>query len=147
MVHPRTFSPGPVAVVDQTLLLTVCWTSFESRATFCDREQTVHPLCAVNEKVKEDGRPQEGATAGKLAVCKSLLLTWGNLNSYMSLFPLCLCFGLCLVFPSCSSPVPSLPSCCFNAISSLLFMKPLPCHCQRARATRKFFLQMQGSIV
>lgn len=63
MVHPRTFSPGPVAVVDQTLLLTVYWTSFESRATFCTGEQAVRPLHVVNEKVKEDGR-QSGTTGG-----------------------------------------------------------------------------------
>lgn len=109
MVHPRTISPGPVAVVDQTLLLTVCWTSFESTETFCNREQTVHSLHVVNEKgksVADKVGPQEGATAGKLALFKSLQLTWGNLANFMSLFIFNLCFGL-LSLP------PALSSCCY----------------------------------
>ena len=75
MLHPRTFSP--VAVVDQTLLLSVCWTSFESRETFGNREQTVHPVRVVNKRVKRTADtvgPQEGATAGELAMCMCLRL-------------------------------------------------------------------------
>lgn len=81
MKRPAPALSPQAAVVDQTLLLSVCWTSFESRETFYNREQTVHPLHVVNEKVKTKVGLQEGATAGKLAMCTSLQLTRGNLTS------------------------------------------------------------------
>lgn len=55
-VHPCTFSRGPVGVVDETLLLTVCWTSFKFTGTFSNGEQTVHAVKGKVQSIAEHSR-------------------------------------------------------------------------------------------
>lgn len=129
MVHPRTFSLGPVAVVDQTLLLTVCWTSFESRATFYNTEQT---LCVVNERVKwmaDKVGPQEGCHS-----CSH----GGNLASYMFLFLFQLCFGLCLVFSLLFPPA------VLTSVHLLHFIELLVCLCYEPSITKEPFCKLSA---
>lgn len=111
--RPRTFSRGKLTGgCDHTLLLTVCRTSFESSATSCNRERTVLPLKVKRGWQTWGLQEEEGATAGKLAVFRSLLLTRGTLASDVSLARFSLCFGVCLVFsplllvPCSSSSLP-----------------------------------------
>ena len=113
--RPRTFSRGKLTGgCDHTLLLTVCRTSFESSATSCNRERTVLPLKVKRGWQTWGLQEEEGATAGKLAVFKSLLLTWGTLASDVSLASVFVLVCASCFPSSSSSHVPPLTSHCFK---------------------------------